>query len=56
MKNKAITADDLAEIAAWLSILGYSIGILAIEKAGQESQQEDKLKTAMNQMLKRFKS
>lgn len=53
---KDITADDLAEVSAWLSILGYSIALLAIEKAGQESDKEDKLKAAMNQMMKRFKS
>jgi preprotein translocase subunit SecF len=57
-KNE-FTADDLAKIAASLSIVGYSLGLLALERAQEEEEEEkskdnERMTAAINRMVRRF--
>ncbi|MBP3966293.1 hypothetical protein [Paenibacillus lignilyticus] len=53
-EQKKITADDLAKISSSLGILGYSIGLLALEKADSEKRNKAKMSAAIKQLMKRF--
>ncbi|WP_164545592.1 hypothetical protein [Paenibacillus albus] len=56
MENpKPITSDDLARISASLAILGYSIGLLALDRADQEKRQKESMSAAINYLFKRYK-
>lgn len=61
--DNKITSDDLLKLAASLSIVGYSLALLAVEKAGEESAENSRNKeskdkkqmtAALNRMYKRF--
>ncbi|SDW70185.1 hypothetical protein [Paenibacillus sp. CF384] len=53
-EQKQITADDLAKISSTLAIIGYGIGILALEKADSEKRSQQKMSAAIKQLMKRF--
>ncbi|OBZ07705.1 MULTISPECIES: hypothetical protein [Bacillales] len=55
--KKEITADDLAKISVSLSIVGYSLGLLALERAKEEeekSKDNERMTAAINRMVRRF--
>lgn len=53
--DKGITADDLAKIAATISILGYGIGLLALEKTSSDKKEQESMSRSLNHLFKRFK-
>lgn len=52
--NKKLTSADLAKTSSSLAILGYSISLLALERADQEEQKKESMTAAMNYLFKRF--
>ena len=52
--NKGLTSDQLAIISGGLSIVAYSLGLLAIEKAGSDKKKEADISAALSRVLKRF--
>ncbi|REE89081.1 hypothetical protein A8990_107179 [Paenibacillus taihuensis] len=53
--NKEVTSADLAKISSSLAILGYSISLLALERADQEKQKKESMSAAINYLFKRFR-
>ncbi|MEV5030710.1 hypothetical protein [Paenibacillus sp. LPE1-1-1.1] len=56
--NKKITSDDLAKISVSLSLVGYGIGMLALERADKDSEDnrdKKQMMKAVNHLFKRFK-
>ncbi|WP_141503642.1 hypothetical protein [Paenibacillus luteus] len=61
--DKQITSDDLFKLSASLSLVGYSLALLALEKADedaegaterQERKGKKKMKVAVHRMISRF--
>lgn len=61
--DKQITSDDLFKLSASLSLVGYSLALLALERAdedgeeaaeSQERKGKKKMKVAVNRMISRF--
>ena len=57
--DKKITADDLAKISVSLSLFGYGLALLALEKADEETKESkdnteiESVTRALNNLLKR---
>jgi hypothetical protein len=63
--DKQITSDDLFKLSASLSLVGYSLALLALERADEDGESEGaaesqerkgkkKMKVAVNRMISRF--
>lgn len=53
--GKNLTADDLAKISVSLSLVGYGLSLLSLEKADAENKDKESQANRLRHVLKRFK-